>query len=116
MAPDCDATEPRTPEPRGLYSLRDEVRLAGAELADWGRRLPGRVQPDPRRWTAVGWANAIYIAAFSLLSVLSPLGDDGKSTTWSVGLLLLMLGRGSFVWWWARRPGADVQGSAESSP
>ena len=34
-------------------------------LANWLGDMRARVRPDPRRWTAVGWANAAYLGVQS---------------------------------------------------
>jgi hypothetical protein len=83
----------------------DEMRQARSEVAAWLRRVPDRIQPDPRRWTAVGWANAVACGAFALLAVLTwPAGDDELGPFYVPGYLAIVAGRATFVRWRQRTP------------
>ena len=78
-------------------------------LASWLGDMRERVQLDPRRWTAVGWANAAYLVLVVLLVVVvSPPEDDGSGSFFFLGLVILILARAAFVWAWNRRHGGGT--------
>jgi hypothetical protein len=75
---------------------------AGAASALW-QRLRGRLQPDPRRWTVMGWVNAAYVALGAALGLAVDGGDDRLSPTIFWGLMVAIVVRAGFEWWWNRR-------------
>jgi hypothetical protein len=99
-AADMDEDAPHDIDAVALPSK--DHRRAG-HLAAWWRRERSRLQPDPRRWTALGWVNATYIVLAVGLALLAPREDDGSSPTFYLGLILLVTSRGGFDWWWKRR-------------
>ena len=94
-------------EDAGLESdtadLDPERRRAAGHLVAWWRRRRSQLHPDPRRWTALGWANAIYIVLLVGLLVQAPRENDGSSLTFQLGLIVLIPSRSGFEWWFKRR-------------
>jgi hypothetical protein len=84
---------------------------AGGRGVGW-RPQRNRLQPNPLRWTALGWVNAAYIVLLTALWLLAPWEDDGKSTTFYWGFLVLIAARGGFEWWW-KRNSRDVTAKPE---
>ena len=95
--------EPDAPRAR-LYSPTHELQQARREIAAWLGRVRDRTQPDPRRWTPVGWANAgAYIAGALLIVLTWPGEEDELSPIYLPVYVTIVVSKATFVWWWDRR-------------